>query len=125
MSSTTNDEEHHYEKQEGRCQDSTTCSVEYSSLGSNTDGAEPLVSIWGAGSVLLRERWAPGARDEFDPTDPGLVSPSLIGEKWPEGARAAPDGLCQRSRGAGGSEPVLLDESCDSSAFSGITVRLI
>ena len=94
MSSTTNDEEHHYEKQEGRCQDSTTCSVEYSSLGSNTDGAEPLVSIWGAGSVLLRERWAPGARDEFDPTDPGLVSPSLIGEKWPEGACAAPDGLC-------------------------------
>ena len=58
--------------------------------------------------------------------DPGLVAPSLIGEKWPQGALAAPDGLCRRSRGAGGSEPVLLDESYDSSAFSGICiVRLI
>ena len=40
-SSTTNDEGDHCEKQEGGCQDSTTCSVEYSSLGSKTDGAEP------------------------------------------------------------------------------------
>ena len=83
----------HCEKQEGGCQNSTTCSVEYSNLGSTTDGAEPSLSIWKDGSVLLRERWAPGARDESGPTDPGLVSPSLIGEKWQEGARAAPDGL--------------------------------
>ena len=76
--------------------------------------------MWGAGSVLLRERLAPGARGESDPTDPGLVSPSLMSEKWPEGARAAPDGLCRRPRGAGDSEPVLLDESCDSSALGGI-----
>ena len=52
-SSTTNNEGDHYEKQEGGCQSSTTCSVEYSSLGSKTDGAEASVSIWGAGSVLL------------------------------------------------------------------------
>ena len=94
-------------------------------LGSKTDGAEPSVSIWGAGSVLLRERWAPGARDESGPTDPGLVSPSLIGEKWQEGARAAPDGLCQRPKREGGSEPVLIDEGCDSSALGGILLRLI
>ena len=119
-SSTTNDEGDHCEKQEGGCQNSTTCSVEYSSLGSKTDGDEPSVSIWGAGSVLLRERWAPGARDEYRPTDPGLVSPSLTGEKRPEGACAPRDGLCRRPRGAGGSEPVLLDGSCGSSAFGGI-----
>ena len=90
-----------------------------------TDGAEPSLSIWKDGSVLLRERWAPGARDESGLTDPGLVSPSLTGEKYPEGARAASDGLCQTPKGAGGSESVLLDESCDSSAFGGITPRLI
>ena len=94
-------------------------------LGSKTDGAEPSVSIWGAGSVLLRERWALGARHESGPTDPGLVSSSLIGEKRREGARAAPDGLCRRPRGAGGSKPVLLEESCDWSAFGGIKLRLI
>ena len=68
-------------KQDGSCQNSTTCSIEYSSLGSKTDGAEPSVSIWGAGSVLLRDCWAPGARDESGSTGPGLVAPSLIGEK--------------------------------------------
>ena len=83
------------------------------------------MSIWGGGSVLLRERWAPGVRDESDPTDPGLVSPSLTGEKWPEDARASPDGFCQRPGGAGGSESVLLEESCDSCAFGGIILRLI
>ena len=31
----------HCEKQEGGCQNSTTCSVEYSNIGSTTDGAEP------------------------------------------------------------------------------------
>ena len=81
--------------------------------------------IRGAGSVLFCERWVPGARDESGPTDPGLVAPSIIGEKGPEGARAAPDGPCRRPRGAGGSEPVLLDESCDSSAVGEITSRLI
>ena len=80
-SSTTNDEEDHCPKQEGGCKNNTTCSVEYSSLGPKTDGAEPSVSIWGAGSVLLQELWAPGARDESGPTDPGLVPPSLIGDK--------------------------------------------
>ena len=45
--------------------------------------------IWGAGSVLFRERWGPGGRDESGRTDPGLVTASLIGEKWPECARAA------------------------------------
>ena len=124
-SSTRNDEAGHCEEQEGGCQNSTTCSVEYSSLWSKTDDAEPSVSIWGAGSVLLRERWAPGAREQTGPTDPGLVAPSLIGEKWPEVTRAAPDGLCRRPRRTGGSEPVLLDESCDSSAFAGIKLRLI
>ena len=74
-SSTKNNEGDHCEKQEGGCQNSTTCSVEYSSLRSKTDGAEPSVSIWGAGSVLFRERWAPGARDESSPTGPGLVEP--------------------------------------------------
>ena len=38
---------------------------------------------------------------------------------------AAPDGLHLRLRGAGGSEPVLLDENYDSSAFSGYAVRFI
>ena len=83
------------------------------------------MSIWGTDSVLFRERWAPGVRDESGPTDPGLVAPSLIGEKWPEGARAAPDGHCRRPRMTGGSKPVLLDESCDSSAFGGIILRWI
>ena len=83
------------------------------------------MSIWGTDSVLFRERWAPGARDESGPTDSGLVSPSRIGEKWSEGARAAPDGLCQRPKGVGSSEPVLLDDICDSSPFGGITLRLI
>ena len=124
-SSTTNDEENHGEKREGGCQNNATCSIKYSSLGSKTDGAEPSMSICGAGSLLLRERWAPGTRDESGPTGPGLVAPSFIGEKYPEGARAAADGLCRRPRGAGGSDPVVLDESCDSSAFGGITLRLI
>ena len=44
-SSTTNDEGDHCEKQEGGCQKSTTCSVEYSRLRPKTDGAEPSVSI--------------------------------------------------------------------------------
>ena len=83
------------------------------------------MGIWGGGSVLLRDGWAPGARDESSPTDPGLVSVTLIGEKWPERARAAPDGLCRRPRRAEGSEPVLLDEGCDSSVFGGIILRLI
>ena len=83
------------------------------------------MSIWGTDSVLFRERWAPGVRDESGPTDPGLVAPSLIGEKGPEGARAAPNGLIHRPRGAGGSEPVLLDKRFDSSAFGGIILRLI
>ena len=52
-SSATNDKENHCEKQEGGCQNSTTCSVEYSSVGSNTDGAEPSVMLLRAGSVLL------------------------------------------------------------------------
>ena len=107
------------------CQNGTTCSVEYSTFRSKTDGAEPSVSIWGAGSVLRRDRWALGARDESGPTDPGLVSPSLMGEKWPNGARAAPDGFCQDLYGEEGSEPVLVDESPDSSAFGGITTLLI
>ena len=81
--------------------------------------------IRGAGSALFREHWAPGARDESGPTDPGMVTPSLIREKWPEGTLAAPDGLFRGPRGARGSKPVLLDESCDSSAFGGIIVRLI
>ena len=37
----------HCEKHEGGCQNSTTCSFEYSSLGSKTDGAEPSVSMGG------------------------------------------------------------------------------
>ena len=41
------------QKQEGGCQNNTTYSVDYSSLGSKTDGAEPSVSIRGAGSVLF------------------------------------------------------------------------
>ena len=52
------------------------------------------------------------------------MASSLVGEKWLEGALAAPDDLCSRSRGAGHSEPVLLNESCDS-AFGGIILRLI
>ena len=52
-SSTTNDEGDHCEKQEGGCQKSSTCSVEYSSVGSKTDGAESSVMVLGAGSVLL------------------------------------------------------------------------
>ena len=82
------------------------------------------MSISGAGSVLLPECWDLGARDESGPTGPGLMAPSLIGEKWPEPARAAPDGLCRRPRGAEGSELVLLDESCDSSAFGGVIIDL-
>ena len=39
--SMTKYEGDHCEKQEGGCQNSTTCSVEYSNLGSTTDGAEP------------------------------------------------------------------------------------
>ena len=80
--SSTSDEGNHCEKQVGGCQNSTTCSVEYSSLGSKTDGAEPSVSIWRAGGVLLLEHWVPGAQDEIGLTDPGLVSPSLISKKW-------------------------------------------
>ena len=38
--------------EEGR-QNSTTCFVEYSSVGLKTDGAEPSVTIWAAGSVLF------------------------------------------------------------------------
>ena len=47
--------------------------------------------------------------------DPGLVAP-----KWPEG-RCSCYLRCslRRSRGTEDSEPILLDESCDSSAFSG------
>ena len=52
-SSTTNDEGDHCEKQEGGCQNNTNCSVEYSRLPSKTNGAEPSVKVWGAGSVLL------------------------------------------------------------------------
>ena len=74
-SSTANDKGDYCKEQEEGYQNSTTCSVEYSSLGSKPDGAEPSVSIWGAGSVLFRERWAPGARDESSPTGPGLVEP--------------------------------------------------
>ena len=102
---TTNDEGDHCEKQEGGCQNSTTCFVEYSSLGSKADGAEPSVSIWRVGSVLLRDHWVLGAQDESGPAYPGLVSPSHICEKWSEGARAAPDGLCQRPRGQGTLSP--------------------
>lgn len=54
--------------------------------------------------------------------DPDLVSPSLVDEKWPEDALAAPTGL--RPRGAGGAEPLLLDGRCDSSAFVGYAVPL-
>ena len=83
--STTNDDGRHCKKQEGGCQNSTTCSVEYSSVGPKTDGAEPSVIIWRDGSVLFREHWTPGARDEHGPTDPGLVALSLVGEIWPQG----------------------------------------
>ena len=75
--------------------------------------------------MLRRERFSPGARNESGLTDPGLVSPSLRVEKWPESARVAPDGLCRKPRGEGGSEPVLLDKSCGSSAIGGIILRLI
>ena len=50
------------------------------------------------------------------------MAPSLIGKTWPEGALAAPNGLYRRPRGAGGSEPVLLDDSCYYSASSGIII---
>ena len=122
---TINNDGDHCENQAGGCQNSTTCPVEYSSVGLKTDGAEPSVMVWRVGSVLFRERWALGARDEFGPMDSGLVIPSLLSIKWPEGARAAPDGICCRPRGAGGSESVLLDETCDSSAVSEIIVWLI
>ena len=51
--STRNDDGDHCEKQEEDCQNSTTCSVEYSSAGSKTDSAEPSVIISGGGSGLL------------------------------------------------------------------------
>ena len=44
-------------------------------------------------------------------------------EKMPEGSPTAPDGLCSRPKGTGGSE--LLDESDVSSDFNGYAVRLI
>ena len=124
-SSTTNNEGDHCGRQEGGCQNSTTSSVEYSNLGSKDRRCRGIGEYLGAGRVLLRERWAPGARDESGPTDPCLVSPLLRGEKWPEGARAALDDRCQRSKEARGSEPVLLDECGDYSACGGITLRLI
>ena len=52
-SSTANDDGDRCEKQDGGSQNSTTCSIEYSKVGSNTDGAEPSVMIWGTFSVLL------------------------------------------------------------------------
>ena len=52
-SSTTNDEGNHCEKQEGGCQNSTTCAVQYSSVGSKTDGADPSVMILGGGQCTI------------------------------------------------------------------------
>ena len=53
FSATTNDNGNHCEKQEGDSQNTTTCSVKFSSVRSKTDGAEPLVMSLGAGSVPL------------------------------------------------------------------------
>ena len=83
-SSTTNDDGDHCEKQEWDFQNITTYSGKYSSVGSKIDNVEPSVMVLGAGSVLFLEHWDPDARDESGPTSPGLVAPSLIGEKWPE-----------------------------------------
>ena len=49
----------HCKKQEGGCQNSTTCCVEYSGVGSTTDGAEPLVMVYGAGSAIVSETLDP------------------------------------------------------------------
>ena len=52
-SSTTNNDGDHCDKRERSCRNGTTCSVEYSSVGSKTDGAAPSVMIWAAGSVIF------------------------------------------------------------------------
>ena len=53
MSFMIKDHGNHCENQDGGCQNITTCSVECFSVGSNIDGAEPSVTIWGAGGVLF------------------------------------------------------------------------
>ena len=75
-----NDGGDHGEKREGGCQNSTTCSVEHSSVGSKTDGAEPSVAFWVAVSVLFSEMTGPLVHERTSPMDPDLVAPSLIGE---------------------------------------------
>ena len=62
---------------------------------------------------------------EASPVSLCSVSPVAVGKKSPQGPLTAPDDLCPRAKGAGGCEPVLLDESCDSSELSGCAVRLL
>ena len=59
MSSMTNDDGDHCEKQEGGCQNSTTFSVEYSSVGLKTDGAESSVIILGGRQCIILRTLGP------------------------------------------------------------------
>lgn len=110
------------------CHNSTTGSFDYSRVGSKTDGSEPSVargSVSRASSVFVRENWVSGARNESGFTESDLVAPSFVGKKWPDGSRTAPDGVCVGPSGAGGSELLLPDDSCDYSAFDVFAVPLI
>ena len=98
---------------EGGCQNNTTFAVECSRVGLKFEGGEPSEGVAEARSAALWGHWVTDADRGAGLTVTGGGALSRVGETSPEVALSAP--IDWGSTGAGGPEPVLLDEKSGSS----------